>query len=240
MKGLPEGAVSLSALKDELRRNIYRFVRSSRRAVTREEVAREAGISTKLAAFHLDQLVDRGLLKFHYARPPGRSGPGAGRTSKYYEPSDAEIEVSIPQREYELAGSLLLKALQTQKPGESPRDAALRVAGEAGWEIAEQLRNGLGRRRVGAERALSSIQAVLEEHGYEPYQSAKGEIRLKNCPFHHLSAQAPEWICGMNRSFIEGMARGLGNQSLEVCLEPSAPECCVCLRLPAKGRRSGS
>lgn len=236
MKGLSEGAGSLAVLKDELRRNIYRFVRGSRRAVTRKEVAREAGISTKLAAFHLDQLVDRGFLRFHYARPPGRSGPGAGRTSKYYEPSDLEIEVSIPQREYQLVGRLLLNALQTQQPGETPRDAVLRVADEAGRELAQELRETVGRRRIGPERALSSIQTVLEEHGYEPYEAAKGEIRLKNCPFHHLSADAPDWICGMNQAFIEGMVRGLGNESLEVALEPSAPECCVRLRLPSQGK----
>lgn len=133
--------------------------------------------------------------------------------------------------EYELAVTLLLKALQSQAPGEPARSAVLRVAHEAGREIAEELRKSLGRRRVGAERALSAIESVLWERGYEPYLPRQGEIRLKNCPFHHLSAEAPDWICGMNHAFVEGIARGLGNESLEVALEPPLPSAayaCVC------------
>ena len=233
MKNSSEAVASIAALKDGLRRNIYQFIRRSRRAVTREEVANDAGISTKLAAFHLDQLVDRGLLTTYYARPPGRSGPGAGRTAKFYEPSDVEIQVSIPARDYRLAGKLLVEAVKSQRPGESAHDAALRVARDSGVRLAEDLRKALGGGRVGAERALSSIESLLEQHGYEPYRPHKGEIRLRNCPFHHLSQQAPDLICGMNHALVEGVTRGLGNQSLQVLLEPSSPNCCVCLRSPS-------
>lgn len=232
MTGFGEGIASAAALKDELRSRIYAFIRRSRRAVTREEVATDIGISTKLAAFHLDHLVDRGLLSTHYARPAGRSGPGAGRTSKYYQPSDLEVEISIPPRKYDVAGELLLKALSTQNPGESPGEAALRVSKEAGLELGQELRSSVGKGRVGAERALRIIEGVLEERGYEPYRAEKGVVRLRNCPFHHLAQQAPEFICGMNRQFIEGIANGLGNQSLRILLEPSPTECCVCMRLP--------
>jgi predicted ArsR family transcriptional regulator len=232
MSALTEGIAAAAALKDELRSRIYQFIRRSRRAVTREEVASEAGISTKLAAFHLDHLVDRGLLRTHYARPAGRSGPGAGRTSKFYEPSDLQVDISIPPRQYDVAGDLLLKALSTQNPDEAPGEAALRVSREAGLELGRELRTSVGKGRIGAERALRIIENILQERGYEPYRAEKGIVRLRNCPFHHLARQAPEFICGMNRQFVEGIANGLGNDSLQILLEPSPEECCVCMRLP--------
>src|SRR5687768_8686421 len=139
MSGFSEGIAAAAALKDELRSRIYGFIRRSRRAVTREEVAADAGISTKLAAFHLDHLVDRGLLNTHFARPEGRSGPGAGRTSKFYQPSDKQVEISIPPRKYDVAGELLLRALSSQTPEESPGEAALRVSNEAGLELGREL-----------------------------------------------------------------------------------------------------
>ena len=63
--------------------------------------------------FHLDKLVNDGLLAVEYARPPGRRGPGAGRPAKLYSRSSRELAVSLPQRDYELAGRLLANAVTT-------------------------------------------------------------------------------------------------------------------------------
>ena len=57
------------------------------------------------AKFHLDRLEAEGLLETEFARLGGRSGPGAGRTSKLYRRAAREIAVSLPDREYELAGA---------------------------------------------------------------------------------------------------------------------------------------
>src|SRR5688572_23791265 len=106
----------IAVLEDDLRRRIYEFLRRAGRPVTREEVASDAGISWRLAAFHLEKLLERGLLKAHYARPPGRSGPGAGRSAKYYEPSEIEVEVPLPERRYDLVGRLLIEAIEAETP----------------------------------------------------------------------------------------------------------------------------
>lgn len=143
------------------------------------------------------------------------------------------MDISIPPRKYDAAGELLLKALSTQTPDESPGEAALRVSKEAGLELGRELRSSLGKGRVGAERALRVVENVLQERGYEPYRAEKGVVRLRNCPFHDLAKQAPEFICLMNRQFVEGIANGLGNDSLQVLLEPSPDECCVCMRVPS-------
>lgn len=226
----------LAALDDGLRWRIYQVVRERRRPVTREEVADAVGISTKLAAFHLDKLLDRGLLRAHYARPAGRSGPGAGRTSKMYEPSDLELEVSIPERRYDLAGELLVDAIERQGPGESARDVALRVAREKGLAIGGDVRQRQGLRRPGPERTVTAALTVLEDHGFEPYRNEAGDVRQRNCPFHALAQRAPDLVCEMNRAFVDGVVRGLGNDGVQAVIDRRPGECCVELRPRGSGR----
>lgn len=223
----------IAALEDPVRWRIYAFVRRAGRAVTREEVAENVGISRKLAAFHLDKLLERGLLASHYARPPGRSGRGAGRSAKYYRPSEIQIELSIPERHYDLAGSLLVDAIQSQEPA---REAAFRVARERGRSIGEQQRLARKLRRAGAERALSLTGEILEEHGFEPYRDEPGGLALRNCPFHTLARAAPDLVCEMNQAFIDGMLRGLGNDTVEAVLTCKPGDCCVTLRAPSASR----
>lgn len=233
LRGLRRDAEALGALEDELRRNLYLFVRSQGRPVNRDEAAASTGISRKLAAFHLDKLVDRGLLRTSFARPPGRGGRGAGRTAKYYEPSDRRIDVTIPERRYDVLSSLLLRALRARAGDETGEDAARRVAEETGEEIGRAERTRLGIPRPGAERALAATKHVLEERGYEPYRDGTGCVRLRSCPFHELAEQDRDLVCSLNERLVEGIVRGLGNETLDVTLEPATEECCVVLGPPA-------
>jgi predicted ArsR family transcriptional regulator len=78
---------------------------------------------------------------------------------------------------------------------------------------------------------------VLEETGFEPYRDDRGCVRLRSCPFHELAEQERDLVCGMNERLIEGIVRGLGNDSVGVVLDPVPGECCVRLEPP---RREGS
>ncbi len=80
-------------------------------------------------------------------------------------------------------------------------------------------------------------ESVLREQGYEPYRPAPDVVALRNCPFHVLARQSPELICSMNRSFLDGLLRGLGNRSAEAVLECKPGDCCVTLRT-GRGRRA--
>src|SRR5918999_1420776 len=161
-------AASLGALEDDVRRRMFLFIKEQARPISREEAAREAGISPKIAPFHLDKLVDKGLLKAHYARPPERTGPGAGRPAKLYEPSGNQIGASLPERHYDLIGHMLLDALQTRSEDESAVDAARRVGRAVGEGVGQNVRRGLRMHPAGAERALSVARDVLRRHGFEP------------------------------------------------------------------------
>jgi predicted ArsR family transcriptional regulator len=219
---------SAGALAGGLRRSIYLYVRSQRRPVGREEAARAAGISPKLAAFHLDTMVTKGLLTAHYERLSGKSGPGAGRPSKVYEPSEREISVSIPYRSYDVVGDILLDALEsTAGHSEAAVTGAAHDRGQA-LGVGERRERKL--RSVGKKAAFKVADEFLSERGYEPYRDERGDLRLHNCPFHELAQRSPELVCGLNRAFIEGFLSGLGDSSLEAVLDPQPGQCCVRLR----------
>ncbi|MDQ3953239.1 MAG: transcriptional regulator [Actinomycetota bacterium] len=229
LRGLRKGAGAVAALEDDLRRRMYLFIRGRGAPVSRDEAAEHVGISRKLAAFHLDKLVERGLLRAHYARLPGRSGAGAGRSSKLYEPSDIELDVSIPERRYDVVGEILVEALATET-GESPRDAARKIAFDKGRAVGEEVKARLRLRPPGSARALTVAEETLTDYGFEPYRDDTGSISLRNCPFHTLAQRAPDLVCGLNREFVDGLLRGLGNETVEAALEPAPGRCCVKLR----------
>jgi len=226
----PEKSAAIAALADPLRSRLYQLVRDAGRPVTRDEAAEAAGISRSLAAFHLDKLVDRGLLTFEYARPEGRTGPGAGRPSKVYEPSEIEVQVSIPERQYDVIGKLLVDSILAEPGQAAQSEVAANVAAGEGRRIGEEVRRELRMRPPGTERALAATADILRERGYEPYPAEDGSLRLRSCPFHQVARHAPELVCRMNREFIQGIVRGIGNQTVEAALEPTPGQCCVVLR----------
>lgn len=219
---------SVSVLGERTRRQMFAFIRRARRPVTRDEAAASAGISRKLAAFHLDKLVDAGLLRARYVAPGGVRK--VGRQPKAYEPTETQIRVSIPDRRHELLADMLMRAVLTEHDSETARQAATRAARETGRELgeAERGRNRLG--RLGAERALTICRRMLDEHGFEPVRETPTRLRMRNCPFHPLAAKAPDLVCGMNHAFLEGYLDGLRCTAVEAVLDPRPGECCVELR----------
>jgi predicted ArsR family transcriptional regulator len=217
----------LAALEDETRHRLYLFVRASDQPVTREEAATDAGISGRLAAFHLDKLAALGLLDTHYARKPGRTGPGAGRTSKYYRPSSVELDVSIPERRYAAMGRILAAAIASERRGESAQHAAVRIAREQGHDEGRTARRSRGGKR---EPSLGSVRATLSSFGFEPAQRDDGSIVLRSCPYERLARELPDVACSINHAFVEGLLTGMGTRSLEASFEPGDVGCCVRVR----------
>jgi predicted ArsR family transcriptional regulator len=216
---------TLSVLSERSRRRMFSFIRSERRAVTREEAAASVGISRKLAAFHLEKLVEAGLLRARVET----SGDvrKVGRRPKVYECTGAAISVSIPERRHELLADLLLDAVLGHGDGESAEDTAVRTARHRGFALGEEAREVTRPGRLGSERGLTACAQMLDNHGFEPVREATGEVRLRNCPFHPLAAKAPGLVCAMNQAFIAGYLEGLKVSKVEAVLEPAPGECCV-------------
>ena len=129
-------AAGIGALADPVRRQLYQFVYAQPAPVSRDQAADAVGIPHHQAKFHLDRLTAEGLLECDYARLTGRSGPGAGRTSKLYRRARRDIAVSLPQREYELAGRLMATAItRSAGTGEPVTEVLNRVARDYGQTI---------------------------------------------------------------------------------------------------------
>lgn len=218
---------ALAALEDDTRRALYLYVRGEDEPVTREDAASHVGISERLAGYHLDKLAKLGLLRAHYARKPGRSGPGAGRTSKYYEPSDFEVEVSIPQRRYAFIGETLVAGIAAAERGEGAQAASVGAMRARGVALGLEARRGMPAGQTGKRRALQVARRLLARFGFEPVERSKGTLSLRNCPYERLSGQSPEVVCRMNHAFLEGVVEGLGARSVKAVLDPTEGECCV-------------
>ncbi|OSC37529.1 transcriptional regulator [Mycobacterium decipiens] len=217
----------MGALADPVRHQLYQFVCSQPVAVSREQAADAVGIPHHQAKFHLDRLTAEGLLDTEYARLTGRSGPGAGRTAKLYRRAGRDIAVSLPQREYELAGRLMAAAIaRSANTGEPVVEVLNRIAHDYGHTIGATAAN---RPPADAAAALQLALGVLSRYGYEPRRSDR-EIELANCPFHALAQVQTELACNMNHALISGVADALAPYGPQVRLKPGPARCCVVLQ----------
>ncbi|HEX2700775.1 MAG TPA: transcriptional regulator [Acidimicrobiales bacterium] len=218
----------VAALNDPVRRSLYVHVASSTDAVGREEAAAAVGVQRALAAFHLDKLVDEGLLEFEYRRLTGRTGPGAGRPAKVYRRSRRQIEISLPAREYDLAGRLLARAITAaERSGRAVRAELESEAFAFGEAVGAEILARAGARSSKARQRRALLE-VLARHGFEPRQPGD-DIVLANCPFHALAQQFSELVCGMNLHLMRGVHSrlGAGADHLEPQLAPAPGRCCV-------------
>lgn len=227
---LPRNAVAAIALLDDpKRRRLYKLVRASRRPVGRDEAAAALGISRELAAFHLDRLVDVGLLVAEYRRLGDRRGPGAGRPAKLYGPAQTDLAVSFPARDYEGAAELFAEAI-TGLSGRARAKALAKVN-----EVARARGEAAGaeaRRQAGPSpspgRLGDALVGMLETSGYEPVVDQEhGSLRLGSCPYRALAASNRDLTCHMNLAWAQGVLDGLGDDRLAAELEFPSGYCCV-------------
>lgn len=217
---------AVAALDEPTRRRLYEYVVRQPSAVGRDDVAGAVGLARATVAFHLDKLVEEGLLEVRHERRGGRTGPGAGRPAKLYSRSTRQVAVSLPERHYDLAGHLLAMAIEeADRLGTSVRAELDRRACAVGEEMGRAWAGG-----AHGEGATDDVLfAALESQGFEP-RMADGRVLLGNCPFHRLAEQHTELVCGMNLSLLGGLLAGLGPAALRAHLDPLPGHCCVQLK----------
>lgn len=234
-------AAGVGMLADPVRRDLYRYVVAHSSPVSREQAARDLGIAHHTAKFHLDRLEEAGLLEVEFRRPPGRSGPGAGRPAKLYRRTPAEIAVSLPERRYDLAGTLMARAIDAATTTGVPVTEALHDAAAAhgaalGREAVTGGRSvpvapegdGPAERSPSRSDVVPAACGVLARLGYEPVVE-NGEITLANCPFHALVADHTDLVCGLNLAMLDAVAAEVGAGRLAARLDPAEGRCCVVL-----------
>lgn len=206
---------AVAALAEPTRRRLYDHVVRHGSPVTRDDAAVALGLPRATVAFHLDRLVADGLLDVGAERRTGRTGPGAGRPAKVYRRAECSVSVSLPERRYDLAGSLLADAVTAaETSGEALRVALGRLARDRGQAMAVE-HSGRG-----------GVLEVLEGLGFEP--RADGDaVALANCPFHALAQEHTELVCGMNLHLLTGLLDAVPDAGLVPRLDPAPGRCCV-------------
>src|SRR5436853_393005 len=128
---------------------MYELVRDADGPLTRDDVATATGSTRTAVGFHLDALVEAGLLSVDYAKPAG----------------------------------------------------------------------------------LPELIDVLRTLGYRPLQSPdRDAVRLRDCPFHAVSREAPELVCPANLLYLQGVLDGLGAaEGIHAVLDEAGAGCCVSL-----------
>ena len=218
----------LAALADPVRRELYLFVAAQSEPVSRDRAAEGVAVPRHTAKFHLDKLVEQGLLDTEFQRLSGRRGPGAGRPTKLYRRSGRELSVTLPERRYDLAGQLFAQAIDdSTRAGAPALDAVHTAAAEYGRTLGTQARQALGPRPGPAQRA-AAVCAVLAAHGYEP-RRVDSSVILVNCPFDALARDHTDLVCGMNLALLGAVADRVGDGTLTARLDPADDRCCVVL-----------
>ncbi len=201
----------LCSLDDNVRRTCYQHVRQANAPVTRAQVADAVGIAVGLAAFHLDKLVEVGLLTADYLGMPGRAG---GRPAKRYRPSDLALQVTLPPRRYDVLARVLAEAASG---GEDHGAVGRRVGAEIGHAHKRGTRT-------------SRIREALGELGFEPSNAADPLVQ-RNCPFAAAQQVAPLLVCQVNHAIVDGLLDAVGAQSShQAVLAPADGRCCVLVK----------
>ncbi|WAJ35121.1 helix-turn-helix domain-containing protein [Arthrobacter sp. FX8] len=204
---------AVASLTDAKRLHLFELVASSPRPLGRDDVAEAAGMARSTVSFHLDRLVQDGLLAVEFHKPAGRTGPGSGRPAKMYRTVGSEIGASVPDRNYDLAGELMATAIEASQADGAPVAESLRAAAFLkGRELAE---------------AAGDLEEFLTESGYQPEHDGEGGYLLPNCPFHRLSRAHAAVVCDMNGAFLRGAAVGCGSPEERVAPAAGAGHCCA-------------
>jgi len=233
---LADAIAAISVLDEPARRALYLYVSRQAEPVGRDEAAEATGATRENAAFHLDKLVEAGLLETSFRRLSGKTGPGAGRPAKLYRRSARQLQVSVPARRYELAAEIFARALEG-RPGNDRHASIASLAHTFGESLGAAARVRKGARSSRATVLRKAI-AVLEENGFEPIEQPRGTVRLRNCPFDALASGHRDLVCGMNLALMEGVLAGLKASGLRATLDRPPGMCCVTLAAPR--RRVGS
>ncbi len=226
--GFAERVSSVAALAEPIRRDLYLYVAAQPEPVSRDQASEGVGVARHTAKFHLDKLVEQGLLDADFKRLSGRRGPGAGRPTKLYRRSARQVSVTLPERRYDLAGQLMARAIDNStRDGTAVVDALHAAAADLGSTLGDQARAEAGA-RPSRERLVTAACGALAAHGYEPRRHGD-TITLANCPFDALAREHTELVCGMNLALLDAIAGRVGDGRLAARLDPATDRCCVVL-----------
>ena len=212
-------------LGDATRRGIYISVRESPEPMTASRIADLFDIHANVARHHLDRLVADGYLQVTRRRVDGRTGPGAGRPAKHYEPTPKAVSVQFPARRHDLLSELLMRIIERVAP-----DRAAGIAEDIGFEYGRELAQEIGfPDDAGFEAAAHAVAKALMGVGFE-VEAQPGGHRLvtRFCPFGDTATNHPDVVCRLDQGLVRGLLESARNGNVAVVTPHASPdEVCI-------------
>jgi predicted ArsR family transcriptional regulator len=189
------------------------------------EVSEQVGVHANTARFHLEALVDEGVVDRVADAPSGRGRP---RISYRARPGLARGGT----RRYRLLAEILLSHLAADN---EPAGSAAKAGRAWGAHLVTRPRPG---HAVDAGEAVERLTTMLDELDFAPEpvtdqlgsdrQPVPGRIRLRHCPFLELAEPHRDLVCGLHLGLMQGAVDELDAPIMVTDLRPFAePAACL-------------
>jgi predicted ArsR family transcriptional regulator len=194
------------------------------------EIADHLGVHPNTARFHLEALVDEGVIE---RAPDPPSGPGRPRVGYRARPGLARGGA----RRYRELAELLLGHLSAT----SDDPAATAAAAGRTWG-AHLVPRPAPFHEITRDEAVDRLTAMLDDLDFAP-EPVAGEhgppdrVRLRHCPFLELAEPHRDLVCPLHLGLMQGALSELGAPVTVAALEPFAePTACLAHLTPSTDR----
>ncbi len=208
----------------ESRSRVLDLLRAADTPVGVQEIAERAELHPNTARFHLDGLVEAGMVE-RYSESSGQ--PGRPRTVYRARPAAA----ATGQRSYRLLAEMLTTLIAEHVP--QPEAAATEAGRVWGGYLTQR---PAPFDRVDAHEAVERLVGVLSEIGFDPASDtpppASGReektglrVRLRHCPFREVAERHQDVVCALHLGLMQGtlgeLRAPVSADRLEPFVEPS-------------------
>lgn len=204
------------------RAQVLRVIRGEREGIGVRALADATGMHENTIRFHLNRLVEDGLVERRQVapgtpgRPPLRFVASSGGMDE--EPGN-----------YALIARVLSEGLAGAT--DDIEGTAVEFGRRWGRVRGAQAAARSGHDRPTLEDAIEELARILEEAGFEPEIEPGAQetvVRIHNCPFRQLARDDQTIPCGVHRGIMEGVLEGVGTGEAVTRLDPwVTPHLCV-------------
>jgi len=200
------------------REAILDALRAARGGLDTNDLARLVGLHPNTIRWHLDVLVDTGLVN-----PLAERRRGRGRPSVVYRLTGDGV--AHDRDEYRLLATMLADVVAADAEG---RKRAYDVGSSWGRHLHE------------AEPEADVVE-LLDRQGFAAERNGT-RIEMRRCPFYALAESSPDVVCTLHQGIVDGALAAAGSDERVARLEPFVePTLCVAhLRAPVRPRRDAA
>ncbi|NLE78466.1 MAG: helix-turn-helix domain-containing protein [Rhodococcus sp.] len=208
-----ESVIAHPVLASRRRVELLDVLRARSEPTTAGALAELMSLHVSTVRFHLDALLDAGLVTAEFEKAP------RGRPRRLYR-------AVTPREDGRRAGYRMLAEVLAQQwatPGDDPVERALEAGRQWAPDAATRTLDG----------AIADASGLFEEMGFEPETETKGKeirIRLHSCPFESVARKSPEVVCSLHLGLLRGILDRADVPDVDSELTPwDTPHTCVAL-----------